>query len=60
MHHVEPARSLRHCRIMEDTVDGFEEAARIVEAYAEGESDERVIELLAQIAADIRAKLIDE
>jgi hypothetical protein len=45
---------------MEETTDGFEEAARIVEAYAEGESDERVLELLADIARDIRAKLLND
>lgn len=46
--------------MMDETTDGFEEAACIVEAYAQGESDERVLELLADIARDIRARLLDE
>jgi hypothetical protein len=45
---------------MAETTDGFEEAARIVEAYAEGEQDERVLELLTDIARDIRAKLLND
>ncbi|GEM_PF-4942367 len=44
---------------MDDTTNGFEEAARIVEAYAEGGSDERVIELLAEIASDIRSRVLN-
>jgi len=44
---------------MDDTTDGFEEAARTVEAYAEGEGDERVIDLLAEIASDIRSRALN-
>jgi len=45
---------------MDATTDSFEEAALIVEAYAEGEQDERVLELLADIARDIRARLLND
>jgi hypothetical protein len=45
---------------MEETTDGFEESARIVEAYAEAESDERVLALLSDIARDIRAKRLND
>jgi len=44
---------------MDEELDSFEEAARIVEAYAEGESDGRVIELLAEIASDIRSRVLN-
>ncbi len=45
---------------MDETADGFEQAARIVEAYAEAESDERVLDLLTDIARDIRARALDD
>jgi hypothetical protein len=45
---------------MSDVPSAFEEAARIVEGYAEEESDERVLELLAEIAGDIRARLLND
>ena len=38
----------------------FEQAARIVEAFSEGETDDRVIDLLAQIATAIREKAIND
>ncbi|MFW2850354.1 hypothetical protein ACM61V_00265 [Sphingomonas sp. TX0543] len=44
---------------MDQAPDGFEQSARIVEAFSAGESDE-VAELLAQIAEAIRAKAIDD
>lgn len=44
---------------MEDGPDSFEEAARIVEAFAEGETDERVIELLAEVATAIRKRVLN-
>ncbi|MBB4860550.1 hypothetical protein HNO88_003894 [Novosphingobium chloroacetimidivorans] len=45
---------------MDETDDGFEQAARIVEAYAEAEGDERVLDLLADIARDIRARALND
>lgn len=45
---------------MNDTTDSFEEAARIVEAFAEGESDERVLNLLADLATAIRERSIND
>jgi hypothetical protein len=39
-------------------VDGFEESARIVEAYVAGQSDE-VAALLIEIAQAIRDKAVD-
>ncbi|MGE4404309.1 hypothetical protein [Pseudomonas sp.] len=45
---------------MDEPTDAFEEAARIVEAYADAEDDERVLELLRDIARDIRARLIND
>jgi len=40
-------------------VDGFEQSARIVEAFSAGQSEE-VTTLLAQIAMAIREKAIDD
>ncbi|WP_277817338.1 hypothetical protein [Teichococcus aerophilus] len=40
-------------------VDGFEEAARIVEAYVAGQSDE-VAALLTEIAQAIRDRAVDD
>jgi len=37
----------------------FEQAAQIVEAFSESETDERILELLTQIAAAIRDHAID-
>ncbi|WP_454888089.1 hypothetical protein [Sphingomonas oryzagri] len=39
---------------MADTPDHFEDSARIVEAFAESETDDRVLELLRRIAQAIR------
>lgn len=44
---------------MEQTPDGFEESARIVEAFAEGETDPRVLDLLNAIIKAIRDKAVD-
>ena len=44
---------------MDENNDSFEEAARIVEAFAEGESDNRVLELLADLARAIRERAIN-
>jgi len=38
----------------------FEKSAQIVEAFAEGEDDERVLDLLARIATAIRDHAVDE
>ncbi|AOF95390.1 hypothetical protein [Sphingobium sp. RAC03] len=45
---------------MSEEPDDFEQAARIVEAFSEGETDERVIDLLAQIAIAIRERAIND
>ena len=44
---------------METEPDGFEESARIVEAFASGQDDEGVLALLAEIISAIRARAID-
>ena len=41
------------------TPDPFEESARIVEAFSQGETDDRVLELLTQIAKAIRDHATD-
>jgi hypothetical protein len=43
---------------MNGTKDSFEEAACIVETFAEGESDEGVLNLLADLATAIRERAI--
>ena len=40
--------------------DDFEKSAQIVEAFAEGEGDERVLDLLARIATAIREHAVDD
>jgi hypothetical protein len=45
---------------MADAPDQFEESARIVEAFAESETDERVLKLLASIAQAIRDHATDD
>lgn len=45
---------------MADTPDQFEDSARIVEAFAEGETDDRVLELLGRIAQAIRDHATDD
>lgn len=57
---VERHRTVRHSCRMDETTHPYEEAARIVEAYAEAEDDVRVIELLSDIARDIRAQLASD
>jgi hypothetical protein len=44
---------------MENVPNGFEESAQIVEAFSEGETDPRVLDLLRQIAQAIRDKAVD-
>jgi hypothetical protein len=39
--------------------DDFEKAAQIVEAFAEGEADDRVLDLLGRIADAIRDHAVD-
>jgi hypothetical protein len=51
---VADRRSVRHSGRMADTHDHFEDSARIVEAFAESETDDRVLELLRRIAQAIR------
>ncbi|GAA3272983.1 hypothetical protein [Sphingomonas yabuuchiae] len=51
---------LRHLRSMAFTPDNFERSAQIVEAFAEGEDDERVVDLLARIATAIREHAVDD
>jgi hypothetical protein len=43
-----------------DTPDPFEQAAQIVEAFSESETDDRVLELLARIATALRDHAIDD
>lgn len=45
---------------MTDTSDHFEQAAQIVEAFAEGETDDHVIDLLSRIADAIREHAVDD
>lgn len=44
---------------MENEPDSFEQAAQIVEAFSEGETDSRVLDLLREIAQAIRDKAVD-
>ncbi|MBV2148335.1 hypothetical protein KRZ98_08555 [Sphingobium sp. AS12] len=39
---------------------GYEESARIVEAFAESEEEPRVLELLAELATAIRARALND
>lgn len=50
---------LGHRDTMSEQDGGFEQAAQIVEAFSESETDERILELLARIAAAIRDQAID-
>lgn len=45
---------------MENEPDGFEQSAQIVEAFSEGETDPRVLDLLGEIAKAIRDKAVNE
>lgn len=44
---------------MENEPDGFEQSARIVEAFSQGETDPRVLDLLREITQAIRDKAVD-
>lgn len=58
--HVIAARSmLGHRSAMSEPNSDFEQAAQIVEAFSESETDERILELLNRIAAAIRDHAID-
>lgn len=58
--HVIAARStLGHRDTMSEQNSDFEQAAQIVEAFSESETDERILELLTRIAAAIRDQAID-
>lgn len=50
---------LRHRDTMSEQNSDFEQAAQIVEAFSESETDERILELLTRIAAAIRDHAID-
>lgn len=43
----------------EDAPDGFEESARIVEAFASGQTDATILALLDEITRAIRERAID-
>jgi hypothetical protein len=45
---------------MTEAPDQLEEAARIVEAYAEAESEDRILTLLADIARSIRDRALND
>lgn len=53
-------RSMPHHLPMQTPPDNFEQSARIVEAFAEAETDPRVVELLGQVAQAIRDHAIDD
>lgn len=57
---IAPRAVPRHFRVMEDKPDDFEKAAQIVEAFAEGESEDSVLDLLARITAAIRDHATDD
>ncbi len=44
---------------MTDAPDQFEQAAQIVEAFAESETDDSVLDLLGRIAGAIRDHAVD-
>lgn len=45
---------------MEKEPDGFEQSARIVEAFASGQDDDKVVALLAEIVRAIRDRATDD
>lgn len=49
-----------HPGSMTDTSNQFEQAAQIVEAFAEGETDDHVLDLRSRIADAIRDCAIDD
>jgi len=51
---------MNHLHDMANTPDNFEQSAQIVEAFAESETDDRVLELLRKIAQAIRDHAIDD
>ncbi len=50
---------LGHRDTMSEQDSDFEQAAQIVEAFSESETDERILELLTRIATAIRDQAID-
>ena len=44
---------------MSEQDSDFKQAAQIVEAFSESETDERILELLTRIAAAIRDQAVD-
>jgi hypothetical protein len=48
-----------HRSAMGNQHDDFEQAAQIVEAFSESETDEHVLDLLSRIAAALRDQAID-
>jgi hypothetical protein len=58
-HVIAECPMLRHRHTMSEQDNEFEQAAQIVEAFSESETDERILELLARIAAAIRDQAID-
>lgn len=56
---VADRRGVRH-RLDMTTTDPFEQSAQIVEAFAEAETDERVLDLLNRIAEALRDHAIDD
>ena len=53
-------RAVGHSRQMESEPDGFEESARIVESFAEGETDPRVLDMLVELAKAIRDRAVSD
>ena len=45
---------------MEQEPTGFEESARIVEAFAEAETDMHVLDMLAELAKAIRERSVND
>nr|WP_165388410.1 hypothetical protein [Sphingomonas populi] len=45
---------------MDTKPDGFEESARIAEAFAEGETEPRVLEMLVELAKAIRDRAVND
>ncbi|SFO36380.1 hypothetical protein SAMN05428984_3682 [Sphingomonas sp. OK281] len=50
---------LGHRSTMSEPNSDFEQAAQIVEAFSESETDERILDLLARTTAAIRDQAID-
>ncbi len=58
-HVIAECPMLGHRGPMSEQDNDFEQAAQIVEAFSESETDERILELLTRIAAAIRDRAID-